>query len=334
MVLMWIVGVASTQHTVVFYNVENLFDTINDPHTRDNDFLPQGKYRWDGERYQKKLKNIASVISDIAKSTGDPPTIIALCEVETREVVEQLAADTQLAAGNYRVVHYDSPDLRGIDCALLYSPDRFSFEGSAAYRSTVDGEPRHRSRDLLTMWGRVEDEEVFILVGHWSSRLGGVRKSEHKRIAAAQHMRRVVDSVAALRPKCRFIAMGDFNDNPDDESLVTHLRALGDAEQLGDGDLFNPFYAHHIANRGSQVYRDLWSMTDNIVVSRNLIDGKRRTLQLQPSADDPAIYGTIFSPSYLLESGGRYRGYPLRSYRSGIYLDGYSDHLPIFIILK
>lgn len=327
---LWLAGIARTSHTIAFYNVENLFDTIDDPHTRDNDFLPRGKYQWSSEKLKNKLANLAYVLGDM----GELPTIIALCEVETREVVEQLAAQPQLADANYQVIHYDSPDLRGIDCALLYRSDRFRFEGSAAHRSVIESEPRHRSRDLLTMWGRIDGEEFFILVGHWTSRLGGERKSEYKRIAAAQHMRRVIDSVAALRPKTRFVAMGDFNDNPDNESILTHLRAKGSREQMGEGDLFNPFYAHHIAKRGSQVYRDLWSMTDNIIVSRNLIDGKRRTLQLQPSGDDPNIYGTIFSPSYLLESEGRYRGYPLRTHRSGLYLNGYSDHLPIYITIN
>ncbi|MFR9651224.1 MAG: endonuclease/exonuclease/phosphatase family protein [Rikenellaceae bacterium] len=317
----------------MFYNVENLFDTIDDPHTRDNDFLPRGRYRWDGERCQRKIENIAYVLGDIADVTGEMPTIIALCEVETREVVEQLAEQSQLVAANYQVVHYDSPDQRGIDCALLYSPDRFHLEGSAAYRSIIEGEPRHRSRDMLTMWGTIDGEQIFILVGHWSSRLGGVRKSEYKRIAAAQLMRRVIDSVASLRPMSRFIAMGDFNDNPDDESIVTHLRAKGSIEHMGDGDLFNPFYAYHIAKLGSQVYRDLWSMTDNIVVSKSLVDGRVGALQLRPTKGDNSLYGVIFSPSYLLEREGRYRGYPHRSYRAGVYLDGYSDHLPIYITL-
>ncbi len=324
---------ARSPHTILFYNVENLFDTIDDPRTRDNDFTPEGKYRWNEQRYRSKLSNIADVLSDVGGENNSLPTIIALCEVENRNVLEALVSQPKLAIVSYEIVHYDSPDLRGIDCALLYRSDRFSFEGSEVHRSIIEGEPRHRSRDLLTVWGTIGEEPIFILVGHWNSRLGGAAKSEHKRIAAARQMRAVIDSVAELRPKSRFIAMGDFNDSPDNESVLVHLRAKGCVEDMEAGDLFNPFYAYHAAKRGSQVYRDSWSMTDNIVVSKNLIDGKRRHLQIKPTAEKPHLYGEIFSPAYLLESEGRYRGYPWRTYRSGAYLGGYSDHLPIYITL-
>ncbi len=322
---------AQKPHTVVFYNIENFFDTINDPDINDEEFTPEGKNNWTGTKYYQKLANMEQVFYDIARANKDFPVVMGVSEVEVRTVLEDIASTPKLAPANYRIVHYDSPERRGVDVAFFYRPDRFKLEGSFPERAIIPGRPDFRTRDILTMWGTIEGEEFFFMVAHWSSRWGGKDQSEFLRVANGTQMRRIADSVRVLRPETKFVLMGDFNDDPTDKSVAESLGAKGDIKKLEPGDLYTPYTAMLKAGLGTLAYGDAWNIFDNIVVSENLVNPKKGELQLQKSIYNSRYYGNIFKPSYLIQQEGRYKGYPFRSFSGGSFIGGYSDHLPVFI---
>ena len=306
---------------IVFYNVENLFDTVDDPLTQDDEYTPGGARQWDAGRYAQKLANLERVLAEIAEIDHDYPAVIGLAEVENRGVVEELAAAPRLAPADYRIVHFDSPDERGIDVALLYRPDRFVLEGCRPVRAEVPQLPHLRTRDLLTVWGTLDREPFFLVVSHWPSRLGGQQASEFKRMAVGAQIRALTDSVARCAPDTRIVIMGDFNDDPTDPSVAESLGACMSLEELQEGDLFNPFAAIFRAGSGTLAYNGAWNLFDNIVVSANLATEKRCS-------------ANIFRPDYLLEAEGAYRGTPLRTFVGKRYMGGFSDHLPVYIRIE
>ncbi len=322
---------AQNHHTVVFYNIENFFDTINDPNVNDDDFTPEGKNNWTTEKYNKKLGNMEQVFFDIAALNKSFPIVIGVAEVEVRSVLEDIASTPKLARANYRVVHYDSPEKRGVDVAFFYRPDKFRLEGSFPERAIIPGRPDFRTRDILTMWGKIEGEEFFFAVVHWSSRLGGKEQSEFLRMANGTQLRQIVDSVRNIRPNTKFVLMGDFNDDPDDRSIAEALGAKGSVKGLAKGDLFTPFSSMLKAGYGTLAYADAWNLFDNIIVSENLVNANAGGLQLQKSLQNKKFYGDIFKPSYIVQKDGRFKGYPYRSFTGGVFVGGYSDHLPVYI---
>ncbi|MFI3332553.1 MAG: endonuclease/exonuclease/phosphatase family protein [Rikenellaceae bacterium] len=322
---------AQKPHTMVFYNVENFFDTINDPDINDEEFTPEGKNRWTGDKYYQKLANIEQVFFDIAAANKSFPTVIGVSEVEVRSVLEDIASTPKLSPAAYRVVHYDSPERRGVDVAFFYRPDQFKLEGSFAERAIIPDRPDFRTRDILTMWGKIEEEDFFFMVAHWSSRWGGKDQSEFLRIANATQMRSIADSVRNIRPNTKFVLMGDFNDDPNDKSVAEYLGAKGNIKKLEKDDLYTPFYSMLMAGYGTLAYGDAWNIFDNIVVSENLVNAEKGELELQKSIYNSKYYGNIFKPSYLIQQEGKYKGYPFRSFSGGAWVGGYSDHLPVFI---
>ncbi len=322
---------AQKPHSFVFYNVENFFDTINDPDIRDEEFTPEGKNNWTGDKYYKKLANVEQVLFDIAKVNKAFPAVIGVSEVEVRTVLEDIASTKKLAPANYRVVHYDSPERRGVDVAFFYRPDILKLEGSFPVRAIIPSRPDFLTRDILTMWGTIEEQEFFFMVAHWSSRWGGKEQSEFLRMANATQMRNIADSVRAIRPNTRFVLMGDFNDDPTDKSVEVALGAKGDIKKLKKDDLYTPFAAMLKAGYGTLAYGDAWNIFDNIVVSENLVNPAAGDLKLQKSIYNKKYYGNIFKPSYLIQQEGRFKGYPFRAFSGGSFIGGYSDHLPVFI---
>ncbi len=327
-----VVTMAQRPNSMVFYNVENFFDTINDPYVNDDEFTPDGPNKWTGHKYYKKLENIEQVLFDIAVKCEGYPAVIGLSEVETRSVLEDIVATPKLAGANYRVLHYDSPERRGVDVAFLYRPDVFKVEGSKGVRSIIDERPDFDTRDILTAWGTIDDQPVFIMVAHWSSRWGGAKPSEFLRLNNARQMRGIADSVLKANPATRVIMMGDFNDDPDDKSIYEVLNAKGDPKKLKAGEFFNPYYKMLKAGYGTLGYYDAWNIFDNIVVTANMVDDSKG-LKIQKSLDDKRFYGNIFKPSYLIQKSGRYAGYPFRSFSNGAFVGGYSDHLPVYILI-
>ena len=320
-----------TKHVVSFYNFENLFDTINDPDTFDEEFTPTGVKAWNSYKYYKKLDNLEQVIFDIARYNGEYPAVLGVSEIENRSVLEDLAAMPRLAPAGYRIVHYDSPDARGVDVAFFYRPDVFKLEGSKAHKTRVESLPEFRTRDILTMWGTIEGEPFFLAVCHWPSRLGGQAASAFKRNAAAAQMRQIADSVHKANPATKIIYMGDLNDDPIDPSVKEYMGAKGDISQLNTGDLYSPYVEMYKRGEGTLAYQDAWNLFDNIIVSENLATGSTGELRLQKDKTG-RYWGNIFRIGYLFQKEGQYKGYPLRTFVSNNFQSGYSDHLPVFVV--
>lgn len=327
-----VVCFAQKPYTVVFYNLENLFDTINDPETKDEEFLPDGARRWNTVKYNKKLSNLERVMFDIAAIQKEFPAVIGVSEVENRTVLEDLIAQPKLSKGNYRIVHYDSPDARGVDCAFFYRPDQFKLEGSAAIPFVMPGQPNFRTRDFVTMWGTIEDEPFFFLVSHWPSRLGGKDASAPKRMAAAEQCRHIADSVRAANPAVKVVIMGDLNDDATDDSVVVGLGAKRKIKEVGPEDMYNPFIDMLRAGHGTLAYQDAWNLFDNIIISENLATGSTGELKIV-KAEGSKFYGNIFRRSYMIQRDGQYKGYPLRTFVGTNFQGGYSDHFPVYIYI-
>ena len=323
---------AQKPHMVVFYNLENLFDTINDPDKLDDEFLPDGVKKWNSSKYYRKQSNIDKVFFDMAAINREFPAVIGVSEIENRLVLEDLVSQPKMSLGNYRIVHYDSPDRRGVDCAFLYRPDVFKLEGSKAHKFEMPGMPKFRTRDLVTMWGTIEGEPFFFLVSHWPSRLGGKEASDAKREAAASQCRRIADSVRIANPNTKVVIMGDLNDDATDKSITDVLGAKAKINKLSEGDLYSPYIELLKAGYGTLGYRDSWNLFDNIIVSENLATGSTGSLKLV-RAPKSKYYGNIFSRPYMMQREGQYRNYPLRTFVSNNFQNGFSDHLPVFIYI-
>lgn len=324
---------ASATRIVAFYNLENLFDTIDAPDTRDREFTPRGAKRWNTARYERKLADVAQVLADLATAEGSFPEVIGVAEVENRTVMEALVAEPALKLAAYRVVHFESPDPRGIDVGFLYRAAVFELAGCAPVRVTLPGAPDLLTRDVVTMWGRMDGEPFFFAVCHWPSRVDRRGSSAARRLAAARTVRRVVDSVLTAAPATRVVVMGDLNDDPTDRIVTEELRSSGRRGLSDDGTLYNPFLALYLAGYGSLAYGGEWNLFDQILVSRRLTTEEAGKLHIVPIGDG-SFCGGIFCRPDLLQNEGHFRGYPFRTYAGDDYLGGVSDHLPVYIRLE
>lgn len=314
--------------SLVFYNVENLFDIHNDSLTFDDDYTPFGKYQWTQERYGQKLSNISKVLSEVGrKDTGSAPDIIGLCEVENRQVLDDLVNHPNLRENKYGIIHFDSPDERGIDVALLYKKSVFLPISFSSHRLllTQEEEFRDYTRDQLVVGGLLDGEKLHFIVNHWPSRSGGEQRSRPNRIAAAKLNRRIMDSIIREEPMAKIISMGDLNDDPIDYSLKKVLKIKPKKEITNPSDLYNPMEILHKKGHGSLAYRDKWNLFDQLFFTANFIIG--------PSTELKFWKAGIFKPDYLVDQKGRYKGYPFRTYANGNYIGGYSDHFPVYILL-
>lgn len=312
---------------VAFYNVENLFDTEDNPTRQDEEFLPDSKKQWTAERYQDKLTKLAQVIAEL-----NYPVLLGLAEVENEAVLRDLTEHADLAEAGYDLVHYDSPDARGIDVALLYRTAFFTPVSSQAIPVTFQKDD-YKSRDILLVSGTLGQDAkyntVHVLVNHWPSRRGGVAQSEPRRLAAAELARQAVDELLQADATANVILVGDFNDEPTDRSITEGLRATGATQKTDPFQLFNTVSALDAQGRGTYQFRGDWDMLDQIIVSNGLVEDA-------PKIDDYYYLpesATVFAPDWLLQAEGKYAGYPDRTYAGNKYLGGYSDHLPVYITL-
>ena len=308
---------------VAFYNVENLFDTVDDPEKRDEEYLPDGKNNWTEERYKAKLKNVAKVINSIGN--GYTPDIMGLCEIENRKVVEDLITQPELIKNGYQIVHFEAPDRRGIDVGLIYKPKVFIPFHTEALELKNPQDTSFKSRDILYVKGLIHKRDTLhVFVNHWPSRRGG---KEDMRIEAGKLARKAVDSILTINPNAKIVLMGDFNDDPTNRSIKDELRAGGKQNKLKEGDLFNASYWSFKQGYGSLKYRGAYNLFDQIIVSQGL---------LRKNTDDIFYINKsfrVFEVDWLQNKSGRYAGYPFRTFAGGAYLGGYSDHYPTFIIL-
>lgn len=313
--------------TIAFYNVENLFDTVNDSLYFDDEMTPDGNYNWTLQRYDLKINHIAEVISKIGRSiTQTCPDIVGLCEVENLDVLKDLINHPFLRPYDFKIIHFDSPDERGIDVALIYKSNRFIPISFKSHRLLIfnDSDQRDYTRDQLVVEGLLEGEKFYIIVNHWPSRSGGVARSSPYRKAAARLNRRIIDSVLRLNFDAKILSMGDLNDNPTDPSIKNML-TYNYRENRESPSLFNPMQSLYKKGAGSLAYRDQWSLFDQILLSKNLIDENRNSYTFWKAG--------IYHPSFLQTKTGNYKGYPFRTYVSGRYAGGYSDHFPVYAFL-
>ena len=311
---------------VGFYNLENLFDTINDPNKNDEEFLPQGTNQWNTEKYLNKLHNMAYAISTIGTDiTPDGVAVLGLCEMENRHVLEDLVAQPEIKNRNYQIVHYDSPDRRGVDVGLIYNPKYFKLTNSKSYRTVVPNDPEFITRDQLVVSGLFDGEPMHFIVMHWPSRAGGEKRSMPGRIAAATLCRNIADSIMREDQNAKIIMMGDYNDYPDSKSVINHLRASGDMKDLRDGEFFNPMYELHKKGYGTNFYRDVPGVLDQTIITPGLLPTDYSTYQFKNAK--------VHNKEFLKQHGGKYNGYPFRTFGSGVWMGGYSDHFPVYVIL-
>jgi hypothetical protein len=313
--------------TLVFYNVENLFDTQNDPLVDDDARTPDGTDQWTEERYTTKIQNIARVLSEIGKDNAKrTPDLIGLCEVENLGVLNDLLAQEALSASDYGIIHYDSPDLRGIDVALIYKKSCFiPIESSNIRLDLRDEQNRPKTtRDQLLVFGQLDGEPLYISVNHWPSRSGGQAQSDPLRRQAAALQRDILDSVLQLNPEARFISMGDFNDDPTDVSIKYVLGTLNKAINVPPYIFYNPMEKLFNAGLGTLAYRDQWNLFDQVLFNGNWFSSENQFEFWKAQ---------IYMPDYLKTPSGTYKGYPFRSYSGGTYLGGYSDHFPVYAYL-
>ena len=306
----------------MFYNVENFFDTVDDPNKNDNDFLPEGKKHWTYSRMEEKRNSIAKVVTAVGE--GTPVAIVGMCEVENDYVLNSLVKYSPLKKCGYKFLHFDSADKRGIDTALLYDPKQFSPISSKPLRKEFkDGK---LTRDVLYVSGATSfGDTLHVFVCHTPSRLGGKNNTEHYRVGVMSMVREHCDSIFSINPNAKIIIMGDFNDSPIDKSISVALGAKPLEAPYSNENLYNMFH-QFVGNAyiGTHKYQSQWSVLDQIIVSGNLLSSGR----LKPES------AYIFKAEFLLEVDKRNMNLkPKRTYSGLRYNAGYSDHLPVIINL-
>lgn len=314
------------RYRVMFYNVENLFDPFNDSLTSDDEFTPEGVRHWSWEKMNLKINGIYKTIMGVGE--WDPPVLVGLCEVENGMILNRLVRETPISKFEYRFVHRDSPDPRGIDVALLYRPDRFMILDKKFIRVIFKDEPERKSRDILYVSGLLNDTDTLhVFVNHWPSKHGGELESESGRYAAAYLVRQKIDSIRVFYPKARLIIMGDFNDEPESETVVNGLGACPSPYTHCPSGLINLSANLKSSGQGSYKYQGVWGMIDQIIVSSSLLD------QTQGLHTDPSKI-SVFQADYLIEQDQTFVGTkPFRTYTGYKFNGGYSDHLPVYIDL-
>ncbi|HPF90541.1 MAG TPA: endonuclease/exonuclease/phosphatase family protein [Flavobacteriales bacterium] len=310
---------------VGFYNIENLYDTIDSPDTDDHEFLPNGSKQWTGARYWRKLDRNARVIAEMGKDLHPRGVaILGLCEVENRTVVQDLVNTAALKDRHYAIVHEDSPDRRGVDVALIHDPELYHVFNHKAYRLAM-ADTSFRTRDQLLVSGVLDGDTTHVIVCHWPSRRGGEKRSEPNRKAAAELARHIIDSLLTENSNAHILLMGDLNDDPVNVSVSRFVNATGDRKKAVDKVFFNAMYEPYMKGIGTLAWRDSWNLFDQIIISPGLLSG---------AGGQYKYYGVrIFNEGYLRQTEGNFAGYPLRTYVGDTYQDGFSDHFPVFVIL-
>ncbi|WP_396172367.1 endonuclease/exonuclease/phosphatase family protein [Flavobacterium sp.] len=313
-------------HTIAFYNVENLFDTKDDPVINDEEYTPANG--WTEDKYKRKLNNLERVISEIGtnEQQTNAPVILGVCEIENRVVLEDLIKQPKLAAKDYGIIHYDSPDGRGIDVGLIYQKNHFKPTSSSSIPLIVlniDGSgKRVYTRDQLLVSGYLDGEEMHFIVNHWPSRSGGEKRSSPYREAAGALNRKIIDSLQKINPDAKVITMGDLNDGPYNKSVKKQIGAVAKKEQLKPGGVFNPMEDMSNKGIGSLAYRDAWDLFDQMMLTEPFLRTDYSSFRFWKAG--------VFNRPYLIQPDGQYKGYPLRNSPSE---PGYSDHFAVYLYL-
>jgi hypothetical protein len=311
-----------------FYNVENLYDTIDSPNTRDSEFTPAGDKQWNSRKYYEKLGNLARVIHEMGKEiTPDGMAVLGVCEIENKAVLEDLVQTEAIRNRNYQIVHYDSPDRRGVDVALLYQPKYFTVTGSKSYTLRLPSDSTFKTRDQLLVSGELLGEKIHFIVCHWPSRSGGEAKSAPLRMAAALLSMHIMDSLRAEDPRAKIIVMGDLNDDPKSASIKKGMKSGGNINKLKSEQLFNASEEAYNKGIGTLAWRDAWNLFDQMIMTPALVDPafKFETLSFYKFK--------VYNKPYLANKEGSFAGYPFRTYVGNTYQGGFSDHFAVYSIL-
>lgn len=318
---------AQTNIYVAFWNLENLFDTIDDPdNPGDDEYLSFAKSNWDENKFDRKLSNLSKIMRSM--NDGNGPDVLGVCEVENKFVLEELC-NRFMKDLKYSILHYESNDPRGIDVALLYKSDKFKFLHSEKIRPQLEG----NTRDILLAVLQFKDEKLHFFVNHWPSRRGGELVSEPRRIKVASILRSKVDSLLRIDQKSNIIIMGDFNDKPDNKSILQVLLAIPfDCNQLSDEyttNLYNTAYDLYKSGRGSYFHQGNFNMLDQIIISKGLLDKKKLDYECNSFS--------IINNELNTTRSGKFKGAPFPTFGSRRYLGGFSDHFPVsarFILMN
>lgn len=304
---------------IMFYNVENLFDTFDDPAINDDEFTAKGDKNWNYYRYKDKLNKIAKII--IAVGGWEAPALVGLCEIENFQVLMDLTAKTPLKKYGYQIVHQNSDDRRGIDVAILYRPEKLV---KKHHKSMKIGDDTFVTRDILyASFSTQQKDTLHFFVNHWPSRYGGKEFSAKKRVKVASVLKSKTDSLFRNNENPKIVIMGDFNDEPSDPSLASTLHAIPVTSPIEPEQLYNLTFQDYRSGKGTLVYKELdhtWFLFDQMIVSGAIVEGQGMLTKGKKN--------TIFKPDWLLKNGR-----PNRTYQGPIYRGGFSDHLPIFLDL-
>ena len=322
-------GQKTTYNIIVggFYNLENFYDTINQPGVDDEDFTPNGSYHYTAEIFKDKVNHLAEVVSLIGTDQSpDGLAFMGCAEIENKSVLETLVNHPKLKSRNYQIVHYNGPDLRGVDCGFIYNPKYFKVLESQSITVDLkkvvnDWRP---TRDILYVKGILGNTDtVHIIVNHWPSRRGGEEATAPLRKFAAGIGKQIIDSLMAINPNTKILDMGDLNDNPTDPSMVKVLKCVDKKEKCKSSGMFNPWVDYYKKGIGTLGYNDSWSLFDQIVLSSGWLNVNQQGFFYQKAH--------IFSRDFMITKTGKYKGYPKRTWDFAIYNAGYSDHFPTYI---
>lgn len=308
---------------IMCYNVENLFDCVDDSLTNDAEYLPGGMRGWNYQKYQLKLANIGKVIT--AVGGWEAPALVGLCEIESERCMLDLTRFSGLKSLKYKFVHYESPDARGVDVALLYQPSKFKPIVDKAVRIDFPNAPQSKTRDILYAAGIIPTgDTLHVFVCHFPSRLGGELESEDRRMYVAQVLRQEVDSLFSTNTNIKIIIMGDFNDYPENKSMAEVLKAQKPEKEIRNDGLYNLMFPLHLLGKGSHKHEGKWGALDQMIVSGSLLNPTNSCYTLWQDVK-------VFDPDFLLEDDKHYLGkQPARTYVGMSYKGGFSDDLPVF----
>ena len=332
----------SNRYVIGFYNLENLFDTYDDPAHNDEEYLPSGGNQWTPVKYRKKLANMAKVIRAMRDENGVFHAVLGVCEIENRLVLEDLVSDPQIASANFQIVHYDGPDRRGVDVGLLYRPEvfnyldsesiPFNFEGTEV-KISLDSLAREnfRTRDILMVHGTIGGEHFAFYVTHLPSRVGG--KGNDLRSRGAEIIYNHALGMMQKYPGIKIAVMGDMNDNPTDDSQKVWLHGKATLDEVREFDFFDPFEKLLADGYGSLAYQGSWNIYDIIQVNHALAiapEGGFRITQMHKNG----YYARVFKKPFMTQEDGQYKDTPFRTFSNGAFIGGYSDHYPTYIVIS
>jgi predicted extracellular nuclease len=313
---------------IAFYNCENFYDTVDNPLVNDDDFTPRGDKNYNSSIYSNKVEHLATVLSQIGIDVNpDGPAIIGVAEIENDTVLNDLVNHPLLKNRNYKIVHYDSRDIRGVDVALIYNPKYFSVETSKKLFVHLPEGAKEAvfTRDILYVKGKLSEETIHVFVNHWPSKRGGEVRSAPGREAAAQVDKKFIDSLEKTDINAKIIVMGDLNDDPVSASITKVLGAKSKMEDVHPGKLYNPWVDLYKKGIGTLAYDDAWGLFDQIIINYPWLNKDQLGFFYYRQF--------IFNKPFMIENLGKYKGYPIRTWDGNTYRGGYSDHFPTYLVM-